>query len=148
MRNLAAFNGVVIVLLVTYAWYIKMSVTDIIPLVPDRDPGIDARRAAGHLYPRVGARLPGSRKAGRPADTPPPQSMKQHRWLFLVRRQDRHADPNALHGYDRSTHAEVRRGHVLDLLLRSPARMVGRTRSMEPYPHRPCAKPLFRMRRS
>src|ERR1700722_8644472 len=33
VRNLAAFNGVVIVLLVTYAWYIKMSVTDIIPLV-------------------------------------------------------------------------------------------------------------------
>src|ERR1700677_3486675 len=33
VRHLAAFNGVVIVLLVTYAWYIKMSVTDIIPLV-------------------------------------------------------------------------------------------------------------------
>ena len=33
VRNLAAFNGVVIVLLVTYAGYIKMSVTDIIPLV-------------------------------------------------------------------------------------------------------------------
>ena len=33
VRNLAAFNGVVIVLLVAYAWYIKMPVTDIIPLV-------------------------------------------------------------------------------------------------------------------
>jgi H+-transporting ATPase len=33
VRNLAAFNGGVIVLLVIYAWYIKMSVTDIIPLV-------------------------------------------------------------------------------------------------------------------
>src|ERR1700734_3755586 len=33
VRNLAAFNGVVIVLLVTYAWYIKMPVSDIIPLV-------------------------------------------------------------------------------------------------------------------
>ena len=33
VRNLAAFNGVVIVLLVAYAWYIKMPVADIIPLV-------------------------------------------------------------------------------------------------------------------
>ena len=33
VRNLAAFNGAVIVLLVTYAWYIRMPVTDIIPLV-------------------------------------------------------------------------------------------------------------------
>ena len=33
VRNLAAFNGVVIVLLVAYAWYIQMPVADIIPLV-------------------------------------------------------------------------------------------------------------------
>jgi H+-transporting ATPase len=33
VRNLAAFSGVVIVLLVTYAWRIKMPVADIIPLV-------------------------------------------------------------------------------------------------------------------
>jgi H+-transporting ATPase len=33
VRNLAAFNGVVIVLLVVYAWYLKMSVAEIIPLV-------------------------------------------------------------------------------------------------------------------
>ena len=33
VRNLAAFNGVVIVLLVAYAWYIRMPVADIIPLV-------------------------------------------------------------------------------------------------------------------
>ncbi|MCI4678954.1 HAD-IC family P-type ATPase [Rhodoblastus acidophilus] len=33
VRNLAAFNGVVIVLLVSYAWYLAMPVTDIIPLV-------------------------------------------------------------------------------------------------------------------
>ena len=33
VRNLAAFNGVVILLLVTYAWYLAMPVTDIIPLV-------------------------------------------------------------------------------------------------------------------
>jgi len=33
VRNLAAFNGVIIVLLVAYSWYLKMPVTDIIPLV-------------------------------------------------------------------------------------------------------------------
>ena len=33
VRNLAAFNGIVIVLLVAYAWYIRMPVADIIPLV-------------------------------------------------------------------------------------------------------------------
>ncbi len=33
VRNLAAFNGVVIVMLVTYAWHLKMPVAEIIPLV-------------------------------------------------------------------------------------------------------------------
>jgi H+-transporting ATPase len=33
VRNLAAFNGVVIVLLVVYAWFLKMPVDEIIPLV-------------------------------------------------------------------------------------------------------------------
>ena len=32
VRNLAAFNGVVIMLLVAYSWHLKMSVADIIPL--------------------------------------------------------------------------------------------------------------------
>ena len=33
VRNLAGFNGIVIVLLVAYAWFLKMSVDEIIPLV-------------------------------------------------------------------------------------------------------------------
>jgi H+-transporting ATPase len=33
VRNLAAFNGIVIVLLVTYAWFLKMPPAEIIPLV-------------------------------------------------------------------------------------------------------------------
>ncbi len=33
VRNLAAFNGVVIVMLVTYAWHLKMPAAEIIPLV-------------------------------------------------------------------------------------------------------------------
>src|SRR5208283_1482888 len=33
VRNLAAFNGVVIVMLVVYAWFLKMPLTEIIPLV-------------------------------------------------------------------------------------------------------------------
>ena len=33
VRNLAAFNGVIVMLLVTYSWYLKMPVAEIIPLV-------------------------------------------------------------------------------------------------------------------
>jgi H+-transporting ATPase len=33
VRNLATFNGVIIMLLVTYSWYLKMPVAEIIPLV-------------------------------------------------------------------------------------------------------------------
>jgi H+-transporting ATPase len=33
VRNLAAFNGVVIMLLVAYSWYLKMPVNEIVPLV-------------------------------------------------------------------------------------------------------------------
>jgi H+-transporting ATPase len=33
VRNLAAFNGVVIVMLVAYAWFLKMPIAEIIPLV-------------------------------------------------------------------------------------------------------------------
>lgn len=33
VRNLAAFNGIVILLLVAYAWYLKMPIAEIIPLV-------------------------------------------------------------------------------------------------------------------
>jgi H+-transporting ATPase len=33
VRNLAAFNGVVIMMLVAYSWYLKMPIADIVPLV-------------------------------------------------------------------------------------------------------------------
>ena len=33
VRNLAAFNGIVIIVLVTYAWFLKMPVTEVVPLV-------------------------------------------------------------------------------------------------------------------
>ena len=33
VRNLAAFNGVLIVLLITYAWFLKMPIDEIVPLV-------------------------------------------------------------------------------------------------------------------
>ncbi|WP_158800717.1 HAD-IC family P-type ATPase [Acidisoma sp. L85] len=33
VRNLAGFNGIVIILLVAYAWYLKMPVADIVPLI-------------------------------------------------------------------------------------------------------------------
>ena len=34
VRNLAAFNGVVILMLVPYAYFLKMPLAEIIPLVP------------------------------------------------------------------------------------------------------------------
>jgi H+-transporting ATPase len=33
VRNLAGFNGVIIVILITYAWFLRMPVTEVIPLV-------------------------------------------------------------------------------------------------------------------
>ena len=70
VRNLAAFNGVVIVLLVAYAWYLKMPVAEIIPLVltailasiPVALPATFTLAAA------LGAQ--GSGKARRPSDAP------------------------------------------------------------------------------
>ena len=70
VRNLAVFNGVVIVLLVAYAWLLKMPVAEIIPLVLTAILASIPGRAAGHLYARVGARRAGPGKAGRPSDTP------------------------------------------------------------------------------
>ena len=73
VRNLAGFNGVVIVLLVAYAWYSQDAARRDHSPCPRRDPGIDPRRAAGHLYPRGGARRAGSWQSGasfRPASRP------------------------------------------------------------------------------
>ena len=70
VRNLAAFNGVVIVLLVAYCLVHQDAGRRHHTPRPDRDPGVDTRRAAGHLYPRVGARRTGSGKARRPSDSP------------------------------------------------------------------------------
>ena len=70
VRNLAAFNGVVIVLLVAYAWYLGMPVSDIIPLVLTAVAGVDTRGASGDLYPGGGPRRARFGKAGRPSNAP------------------------------------------------------------------------------
>ena len=109
VRNLAAFNGVVIVLLVAYARFLKMPLAEIIPLVLTAVLASIPGRAAGHLHPRVGARRAGPGKAGRPADAP----LRGGRSGIdgcPVRRQDRHADPKRADGDSRSTHAGIRRG--------------------------------------
>ena len=65
VRNLAMFNGVIIVVLVAYAYALKM------PLERDRSSGadggsgVDPRGAASHLYPCRGAWRAGSGKTGR-----------------------------------------------------------------------------------
>ena len=70
VRNLAACNGVVIVLLVTYACYIKMSLTDIIPLVLTAILASIPVALPATFNPRLGAGRAGPRKAGRPSDSP------------------------------------------------------------------------------
>ena len=80
VRNLAAFNGVIILLLVAYSWYLKMPVGDIIPLVltailasiPVALPATFTLASA--LGARAMAKLGGFRHASRPW-------MKPHRWL-------------------------------------------------------------------
>jgi H+-transporting ATPase len=59
VRNLAAFNGVVILMLVAYA-----------SSRADSGPGINPGRAASHLHPCGGARRTGLGKSGRPSDPP------------------------------------------------------------------------------
>ena len=67
VRNLAMFNGVLIVMLVGYAYALKM------PAWRDHSPGahggsgVDPRSAACHLYPGGGARRTGSGPSGRPS---------------------------------------------------------------------------------
>ena len=68
VRNLAGFNGVVIVLLIAYAWFLEMPLDEIIPLVLTGGARFDPGRAAGHLHPRRGARRAGAGQAGRAAD--------------------------------------------------------------------------------
>ena len=70
VRNLAAFNGVVIVLLVAYAWLSQDAARRDHPPRPDGGPRIDTGRAAGHLHPCGGARRAGLGKAGRSSDPP------------------------------------------------------------------------------
>ena len=109
VRNLAAFNGVVIVMLVAYAYFLKMPLAEIIPLVLTAVLGIDTGRAAGHLHPGVGARRAGPGKAGRASD-PPLRGGRSGDDGCPVRRQDRHADAQRADGDDRPSHARLRRG--------------------------------------
>jgi len=69
VRNLAAFNGVVIILLVGYAYFLRLPLAQIVPLV------LTAVLAsipvvAGYLYTCGGSRRSGPGKKGSPADAP------------------------------------------------------------------------------
>ena len=108
VRNLAAFNGVVIVILVAYAWFLKMPVAEIIPLRPDGGPGIDSGGPACHLHLGCGAGRPGFGKTGCSSD-PPLGGGRSGFDDRLVFRQDRHADPERIDGDDRSSTAWLRR---------------------------------------
>ena len=70
VRNLAAFNGAIIVLLVAYAWLSEDAGCRDRPPGADGDPGIDTRSAAGDLHPCLGDRREGSGEARRPSDAP------------------------------------------------------------------------------
>ena len=109
VRNLAAFNSVVIVALVAYAYFLKMPLAEIIPLVLTAVLAIDTGCAAGHVHPSGGARRARLGKAGRPSD-PALRGGRSGNDGCPVRRQDRHADPECADGDDRSSHARLRRG--------------------------------------
>ena len=70
VRNLAVFNGVVIVLLVAYAWLSQDAARRDHPARADGGARIDTGRAAGHLHARGGARRAGLGEAGRSSDPP------------------------------------------------------------------------------
>ena len=109
VRNLAAFNGVVIVLLVAYACFLKMPLAEIIPLVltavlasiPVALPATFTLAAA------LGARALAKRGV-----LPTRLSAVDEAAIdgCAVRRQDRHADPERADGDDRPSHARLRRG--------------------------------------
>ena len=70
VRNLAAFNGVVIAILVVYSFFLKMPLVRCRLPRPDGGARIDTGRAAGDLHARVGARRAGPGEGRRPSDPP------------------------------------------------------------------------------
>jgi H+-transporting ATPase len=70
VRNLAAFNGVVIVLLVGYAWFLKLPLDEIIPLVLTAVLASIPVALPAHIYARVGAWRACAGKARGSSDPP------------------------------------------------------------------------------
>ena len=68
VRNLAMFNGVIIVLLVGYAYALKMPRRRDHSLGAHGGSGVDPRSAAGYLYACGGDRGAGSGTSGRPSN--------------------------------------------------------------------------------
>ena len=106
VRNLAGFNGVVILLLVAYAYFLKMPLDEIIPLVltavlasiPVALPATFTLAAA------LGARA--LAKIGVLPDSPLRRGRSGNDGC-LVRRQDRHADPERAEGDKRPCDARL-----------------------------------------
>ena len=93
---------------------------------PDADggPGVDPRRAAGHLHPGLGARGARPGQAGRVADP----ALRRGRGGDdgrAVRRQDRHLDPQRAGGDGCSADAGVRRQRRFWRWPRWPVRRAG-----------------------
>ena len=80
VRNLAAFNGFIIMLLIVYSWYLNMPVTEIIPLVLTAILASIpvALPATFTLASALGARALAKRVSFRPGFL---RWMKRRRWL-------------------------------------------------------------------
>ena len=80
MRNLAVFNGVIIVMLVAYAYFLGCRLVEIIPLILDGGPGVDpvALPATFTLASALGARALASWGSFRPASR---RWTKRHPWM-------------------------------------------------------------------
>ena len=140
VRNLAAFNGAVIVLLVAYAWYLKMSVADIIPLVLT---AILASIPVALPATFTLASALGARALAKRGVLPTRLSAVDEAASMVVLCADKTGTltQNALTVTTvRPLPGSTRR--TFSPLPRSPARMVGKTRLMEPYAQRPLRKAI------
>jgi H+-transporting ATPase len=107
VRNLAAFNGVLIVLLVAYAVFLKMPFAEIVPLVLT---AILASIPVALPATFTLAAAIGARALAKLGVLPTRLSAVDEAGTTDVRRQDRHSHPERADGHDRSLHARIRRG--------------------------------------
>ncbi len=141
VRNLAGFNGVVIVLLVAYAWFLKMPLDEIIPLVLT---AVLASIPVALPATFTLAAALGARALAKLGVLPTRLSAVDEAAIdgCLVCRQDRHADPQRADGDDGRIRCPASTKRMFWRWPRWRAPMAGRTRSTAPFAPPPRARPI------